>query len=127
VSDGSIQSALLYTAPVAGRSVGPKRRRFQAQLMAPAAILESDLTFILFYVAGRPLAAYSWRIGPIFTGVGCSAVRRVSQESGRSRTLRITRECGGNVIRGGEQMIWTKPEFKEVAVTLEVTAYAARR
>jgi len=24
-------------------------------------------------------------------------------------------------------MIWTKPEFKEVAVTLEVTAYAARR
>jgi len=24
-------------------------------------------------------------------------------------------------------MSWTKPEFKEVAVTLEVTAYAARR
>jgi len=24
-------------------------------------------------------------------------------------------------------MIWTKPEFKEVAVTLEVTAYTARR
>jgi len=24
-------------------------------------------------------------------------------------------------------MNWTKPEFKEVAVTLEVTAYAARR
>jgi len=24
-------------------------------------------------------------------------------------------------------MTWTKPEFKEVAVTLEVTAYAARR
>jgi coenzyme PQQ precursor peptide PqqA len=33
----------------------------------------------------------------------------------------------GIFIRGGEQMIWTKPEFKEVAVTLEVTAYAARR
>jgi coenzyme PQQ precursor peptide PqqA len=26
-----------------------------------------------------------------------------------------------------ERMIWTKPEFKEVAVTLEVTAYMARR
>jgi len=24
-------------------------------------------------------------------------------------------------------MIWVKPEFKEVAVTLEVTAYSARR
>jgi coenzyme PQQ precursor peptide PqqA len=24
-------------------------------------------------------------------------------------------------------MSWTKPEFKEVAVTLEVTAYSARR
>jgi coenzyme PQQ precursor peptide PqqA len=24
-------------------------------------------------------------------------------------------------------MTWTKPEFKDVAVTLEVTAYAARR
>jgi coenzyme PQQ precursor peptide PqqA len=26
-----------------------------------------------------------------------------------------------------QPMTWTKPEFAEVAVTLEVTAYAARR
>jgi coenzyme PQQ precursor peptide PqqA len=26
-----------------------------------------------------------------------------------------------------KRMVWTKPEFKEVAVTLEVTAYTARR
>ena len=25
------------------------------------------------------------------------------------------------------RMVWTKPEFKEVAVTLEVTAYTARK
>jgi len=29
--------------------------------------------------------------------------------------------------RGGDDMSWTKPEFKEVVVTLEVTAYVARR
>jgi coenzyme PQQ precursor peptide PqqA len=28
---------------------------------------------------------------------------------------------------GGDHMSWKKPEFKEVAVTLEVTAYAARK
>jgi coenzyme PQQ precursor peptide PqqA len=28
---------------------------------------------------------------------------------------------------GGDRMIWIKPEFKEVAVTLEVTAYAGRK
>jgi coenzyme PQQ precursor peptide PqqA len=27
----------------------------------------------------------------------------------------------------GDVMTWTKPEFTEVAVTLEVTAYAGRR
>ena len=30
-------------------------------------------------------------------------------------------------LRRRPHMNWTKPEFKEVAVTLEVTAYAARR
>jgi coenzyme PQQ precursor peptide PqqA len=29
--------------------------------------------------------------------------------------------------QGGDRMIWIKPEFKEVAVTLEVTAYAGRK
>lgn len=28
---------------------------------------------------------------------------------------------------GGDDMRWSKPECKEVAVTLEVTAYVARR
>jgi coenzyme PQQ precursor peptide PqqA len=28
---------------------------------------------------------------------------------------------------GGDRMNWIKPEFKEVAVTLEVTAYAGRK
>jgi coenzyme PQQ precursor peptide PqqA len=47
-----------------------------------------------------------------------------------SDILRDTLVSPGSRYRsrpGGEQMTWTKPEFKEIAVTLEVTAYAARR
>ena len=32
-----------------------------------------------------------------------------------------------DVVPQGGGMQWTKPEFKEVAVTLEVTAYVAQR
>jgi coenzyme PQQ precursor peptide PqqA len=44
----------------------------------------------------------------------------------RTQDAVLRRIVGRRNFRGG-CMSWTKPEFKEVAVTLEVTAYAARR
>ena len=80
-----------------------------------------------FTLRARPLAPYSalaHRTG--FRDEECRRQACLSRV-GPERTLWTTRNAVGIFIRGGKQMIWTKPEFKEVAVTLEVTAYAARR
>jgi coenzyme PQQ precursor peptide PqqA len=45
---------------------------------------------------------------------------------GLSATPAFGRSQIGSSVEG-DRMIWIKPEFKEVAVTLEVTAYAGRK
>ena len=56
--------------------------------------------------------------------------------AGRGSPSRISAPVVVHVHLGGvryeygqeeSRMVWTKPEFKEVAVTLEVTAYTARK